>query len=78
MIPTEQIKHTILYIISLDVILALGATWIATFNTVLSDIGATALTVCAVIISIYTIIHLREKVKGQRLDNLLKEKELKK
>lgn len=76
MLPTD-IKGIVLYITSLEVILGLSISWLQKLNHALSDVASMALAVSGVVIAYYTILHIKEKVIGQRLDNEIKKFELK-
>ena len=72
----ENIKHIIAYILSLDIILLSIATWLTTFESFTSKTLAILVSLSALVISYYTIQHIKEKIKAQRLDNELKKIEL--
>ena len=74
----ENIKSTVLFITSFDVVLAGIALWSANFGTTMGDLQALIVSVGGVIMTYFTIQHLRVKIKAVKLDNKLKELEIKK
>lgn len=79
----STIKGIIAYVLSLELILASISSWLLTVGDLLStpfQIGAQIISffvgAAGLIISYYTIKHLREKLRGQRLDNIIKELEI--
>ena len=72
----STIKNTILFITSFDVVLAGLAVWSTTFNTHLGDAQALIISIGGLIMTYFTIQHLRAKIKSTKLDNRLKEIEI--
>jgi hypothetical protein len=68
----------ILFTSSLEIMLGMTIVWLQKLNHTFSNIASIALTISGVIIAYYTILHLRERWIGQKLDNKLKRKELEK
>lgn len=72
----QTIKDSIIYVLSLDLILALSSTWLYSFQTNMSIVLSFCLGLSGLIVSIFSIIHLFLKVKSIKLDNILKELEI--
>lgn len=76
MIPYNT-KPLILYVISLDTILASIVIWLQTLSHSMSDILSILVGLAGVIVSYFTIVNLMLKNRAQRLDNAIKEIDLK-
>jgi len=61
---------------SFTVIIAGITRWLTTLNTFITDAAALIMAIAGCVMIYYTILHLKEKIKGTKLDNKLKEKEL--
>jgi len=72
MFSIDSIKGLTVYIASLDVILFTSAKWLSSFNNYASNIVAYAVSVAGVVLTYYTVLHIREKLRGQKLDNEIK------
>ena len=75
MIPTTQ-TGVILVTTSIEVVLSMTIIWLQKLNHSLSNISSVVLAIAGMVIAYYTVLHLREKWIGQKLDNQLKRKQL--
>lgn len=73
----ENKKSIILFTSSIQLVLLLTIGWLQRLNHALSNVSSVLLTIAGVILAVITILHLREKWIGQKLDNELKRKQLK-
>lgn len=69
----STIKSSLLYIISMDIVLGAIAVWLQSFGNMASNLVSFFVACAGLVLSIYTIVHIRVKIKGNRLDNKLKE-----
>lgn len=63
--------------LSLNVILFFNVAWLQDVNNGFKDIGSTLLTLAGIVLTYFTILHVREQYRGKRLDNTIKKIELK-
>lgn len=68
----HTIKGILSLVMAVEVVLGLTIAWLQKLSHGLSDAASLCLTVSGVIIAYYTALHLREKWKGQQLDNIIK------
>jgi K+ transporter len=74
----STIKSSIIYVTCLNVILGSIVQWLVSFSNSVSNLLAYGVSIAGIVLTYYTIIHIKTKIRGQRLDNKLKEKELNK
>jgi len=73
----ENIKSTVLFITSFDIVLGGIVIWSSTFNTAMGDLQALVISIGGIIMTYFTVQHLIAKIKSAKLDNELKELEIK-
>lgn len=66
----------ILFASSLEIMLGMTVVWLQKLNHTFSNVASVTLSFAGLIIAYYTILHLRERWIGQKLDNELKRKQL--
>lgn len=74
----STVKSTIIYITCFNIVLASLVNWLVSFVNHLSNIFALGVSFAGLVLTYYTILHIKAKIRGQKLDNQLKEKELNK
>jgi preprotein translocase subunit SecY len=65
----EQIKHTILYIMSVEAILVSIFIWMGKVVQGFDVLVRLGVSSAGLVIAVYTILHLREKIKSTKLEN---------
>lgn len=68
----HSIKAIIAFVFSLDVILTSIVIWLQKLNHFMSDWLSVFVTCAGLVVTYYTIIHIKEKIQGQKLDNIIK------
>lgn len=68
----STIAGTISVISCVNTILIMTAYWLTTFGNSMSNIMAGVLSLATIVLTYHMILHIREKIKGTKLDNKLK------
>lgn len=76
MIPNNP-KGMLLLISSIETVLTMTILWLQQINAWFSDAASLLLTGAGVVIAYYTILKLREDYRGKKLDNIIKNLEIK-